>query len=90
MEMVQRRVKVIKEKVRCSIKDKGSVEKTGRIAERKDRNLKEKLKEVTKTETAEEAIRREDIKDGQWSRRVQQKGRKEKRKRGRKGCRSQR
>jgi hypothetical protein len=45
--------------VRCNIKGKGSVEKTGRVAERKDGNLKEEFKEVTKTETAEEVICRE-------------------------------
>ncbi len=54
--------------MRCNtcIKEKGSVEKSGRIAERKDENLKEKFQEMTKTETAEE-----DTEDGIWSGRVQ-------------------
>jgi hypothetical protein len=60
-----------KEKVRCGIKEKGSVEKSGRIAERKDRNLKEEFQEVTKTETAEEAIYAGRIEDGKWSGKIQ-------------------
>ncbi len=64
-------VKLRKEKERCSIKEKRNVEKVGRKSERKDRNLTEKFKEVTKTEIAEEAICWEDMKDGKWSGRVQ-------------------
>ncbi len=64
-------VKLRKEKEKCSIKEIGSGEKSGRVAKRKDRKLKEEFQEVTKTETAEEAICREDIEVGKWSCRVQ-------------------
>ncbi len=57
--------------MRCSIKEKGSAEKSGRIVERKDGNLKEEFQEVTKTNTAEGAMCREDMEHGKLSGRVQ-------------------